>query len=342
MLWFKSYLSNKSQYVTVNGVKSHKLCSSVGIPQGSTLGPLLFSLYVNELPDICPDLNVQLYADDAVVFAHGSSADDIASKLTEGLNRIQTWLENQGLVLNTAKTVCMYLSKTSVELPRSNVYIGSDELELVSHFKYLGVILDSQLSFKKHIKKVTNVVKFNLQNFRQIRPYMSNDAAKTYLHCMILSHMEYCFPIWSVTDITTLKPIEQLYKQSIKILDKESNWVHHCPLLKKYSLLNFKNLKTFKYGCLIYKTIKNMAPPPLKQFFKQKDIATSRIITRSITRGDCEIQHRNSVKTRNVLSVVACKLWNTLPVKIRKCSTLSTFKKCLKKWLLVNQTCDHI
>ena len=129
-------------------------------------------------------------------------------------------------------------SKRPVVLESSNVFLGGEELELVSEFKYLRVILDSTLTFKKHVKKVTNTIKFNLQHFKQIRPFLTVGAARSYLHCMILSHIEYCFTNWSCTGVTILKPIEQLYKSALKVFDRKPHSYHHCNILQRYSFLS--------------------------------------------------------------------------------------------------------
>ena len=110
--------------------------------------------------------------------------------------------------------------KCKKKIEGSNVFLNGAEIELVSHFKYLGVILDSNLTFKKHIKKVSNTIKFNLQNVKLIRPFLTVNAAKSYLHSMILSHIEYCFTNWLFACATNLKPIEQLYKRAIKVFDR--------------------------------------------------------------------------------------------------------------------------
>ena len=209
---------------------------------------------------------------------------------------------------------------------------------MVTQFKYLGVTLDSNLTFKKHIKKVANTIRFSLQNLQQIRPLISSDAAKSYLHCMILSHIEYCFVVWSFAGITTLKPIEQLYKNSIKVFARKSYSFHHCPILARHNFLSFKNLKSFKNSCLIYKTLNGLAPPPLEEFFRQRDNTLS---TRSASRGDCEVQFRRSHIGQNSITVKGSACWNSLPTTIRDSSTFTAFKKHLKEWLLSHQTCTH-
>ncbi len=93
---------------------------------------------------------------------------------------------------------------------------------------------------------------------------MSSDAALIYMHSMIISHITYCLTTWSHASITTLKPLESLYKQSLKTLDKKSVQFHHCSILKKYNLLSWDNLIKYVHICLLFKTVNSLFTP-LKQ-----------------------------------------------------------------------------
>uniref|UniRef100_A0A8C6TJ76 Reverse transcriptase domain-containing protein n=1 Tax=Neogobius melanostomus TaxID=47308 RepID=A0A8C6TJ76_9GOBI len=199
--WMKSYLSTRTHCVTVSGIKSTFLNCEVGVPQGSILGPILFSLYINDLPNICPHFHTQLYADDAVIFTNAKSNSEVSEKLTSAMCCIDEWLSKSCLLLNSKKTVCMFFSKRPTARTSSNVFIKGEELQIVDKFKYLGVILDSTLSFKNHVKHMCKIVNFNLRNFRQIRTSLPENAAKMFLHCMIFSHIEYCITNWSLTSL---------------------------------------------------------------------------------------------------------------------------------------------
>lgn len=115
----------------------------------------------------------------------------------------------------------MMFAKQPVEMTHSKVFLRGEELAIVKEFTYLGVTLDSVLTFKSHVKKLSNIVKFNLKNFKHIRPFLTVDATRLYLYSMVFSHIEYCFNSWSFISDTTLKTIESLYKKAIKVLDKK-------------------------------------------------------------------------------------------------------------------------
>ena len=105
---------NRIQCVNVSNQKSSALDTLTGVPQGSILGPLLFSLYINDLPSVCSDVEIQLYADDAVIFTHGSNKLQAAATLANALNSISTWLIQSCLQLNTSKTVCMFFCQKAM------------------------------------------------------------------------------------------------------------------------------------------------------------------------------------------------------------------------------------
>ncbi len=122
----------------------------------------------------------------------------------------------------------MFITKTKNLSVVPDVFVSGERLQVVPEYKYLGVLIDSKFSFKAQVKKDCNRVRFSLSNFRFIRDYMSSDAALIYFHAYIFSY--YCLTTWSHASITTLKPLESLYKQSLKTLDKKSVQFHHCSM----------------------------------------------------------------------------------------------------------------
>lgn len=200
-------------------------------------------------------------------------------------------------------------------------------------------MIDSNLTFKSQVKKVCNRVKHSLPNFRYIRNCMSLEAAKMFMNAMIMSHIIYCLTTWSQTSSTTLKPLESLYKQSMKTLDKKTNRFHHCHILKKQNLLSWDNLIKYANLCLVYKVLHNLAPPPLSGFVKQR--AHTSQITRGVARGNCIVPLRKSACGQSAFSFKAAQEWNTLPNHIREPTTYTAFSRQLKLWLITHQICQH-
>ena len=217
-----------------------------------------------------------------------------------------------------------------------DVFFRGEKVGIVKKYKYLGIIIDSTLSFKDHVKKVSNNLRFTLSNFRHLRNHMSTQAARVYLFSLILSHINYCLPTWSIANSTTLSPVMSLYKQAVKVLDKKPIRFHHCSVLEKHRLLSWDNLVFFKNCCLMYKIRNNLAPPPLTNIVKFRSPTTGK--TRGAARGDCHIPKKNS---QDVFSFIATHSWNETPQSIRDLTSYNTYKSNLKRWLLANQRCSH-
>uniref|UniRef100_A0A3P9H9W6 Reverse transcriptase domain-containing protein n=1 Tax=Oryzias latipes TaxID=8090 RepID=A0A3P9H9W6_ORYLA len=266
--WIESYLSKRSQSVRINHYHSSPLPISTGVPQGSILGPLLFSLYINDLPSVCSNAFTQMYADDTVIYSHGNNTSEVAEKLTETMGHVAKWLEQSSLCLNVNKTVAMFFSKTNRKNILADVFVAGKKIDIVEKFEYLGILIDTTFNFKSQIQKVCNRVRFNLSNFRFIRANLSLQAATMFMHAMILSHMTYCLTTWSQANKSALKPLESLYKQTIKVLDKKPIRHHHCDILQKHKLLSWENFIKYTKLCLFYKIIYGLSSPPLSQFVK--------------------------------------------------------------------------
>ncbi len=190
--WMQSYLEGRTQKVRINGELSSALSCDVGVPQGSILGPLLFSLYINDLPTVYSEAEIQMYTDDTVSYVHAKTKQQAACKLMAVIDHVTHWLNNSCLHLNTKKTVYMFFTKRSTDSLTPDVYVAGEKLTVVSDFKYLGITIDSNLTFKKQIKSITNVIKFNLSNFRHIRNCLTTNAATLCFNAMIMSHLSYC------------------------------------------------------------------------------------------------------------------------------------------------------
>lgn len=218
--------------------------------------------------------------------------------------------------------------------------MNDQPIKNVTEYKYLGLTLDPALDFTKHINKTTKTLKYSLATFRSIRYSLSIEAAKSFFHAMIMSHLSYCITSWSQANKTNLKPLESIYKNALKILDKKTKQYHHCFILNKYGLLNFENLVSLYQIQLVYKIVHNLAPPPLKAFVHLVADTTKRV-TRSRTRGECTIPSYKTAFARSSFSYAGVQKWNKLPSEILALNDYKAFTKEVKAWLLQNQRCCH-
>lgn len=165
LLWFNSYLHNRRQCVHFNGNNSDYAILMKEVPQGSSLGPLLFSIFINDLPKICSNCQVHLYADDAVIYSSSANKSIIENTLQREFASVQRWFSSNKLILNKKKSCCMFFGTRSGLGDASDLTISFTDgspLTQVTSFKYLGLWIDPSLSFEFHIESIINKLSRNL------------------------------------------------------------------------------------------------------------------------------------------------------------------------------------
>ena len=153
--WFRSYLSNRPQYVTYNGTTFMSQTIKCGVPQGTILGPLLFLIYINDLGNVCINTMPLLFVDDTNLFASRTNIIQLQDAVTNDLNSIAEWLKVNRLSLNIKKTQFMIFSKRKQPQPDVNIKIEGRLIEEVDRTKFLGTTIDNKLSLKYHISYIS-------------------------------------------------------------------------------------------------------------------------------------------------------------------------------------------
>ena len=151
MQWFKSYLESRKQCVFINNTYSEQKIVTTGVPQGSVLGPLLFLVYVNDVYKAIDSENLRLFADDSNLFISGNSLQDMVNEAELKLECLNKWFKHNQLTLNIDKTCFTLFSRTKNEIA---LKLNGTEIQRVETAKYLGIFLDSKLSWSDHTDKI--------------------------------------------------------------------------------------------------------------------------------------------------------------------------------------------
>ena len=159
LIWFENYLSNREQYISYNGNKCTTFGSiTYGVPQGSILGPLLFLIYVNDLPNATNILDPIMFADDTNLFYSHHDIKTLFSTVNEELEKLGDWFTANRLSLNIKKTKYTFFHKNSVKdnipLKLPDLHISNKSIERKSSIKFLGVMLDEHIAWNDHIHAV--------------------------------------------------------------------------------------------------------------------------------------------------------------------------------------------
>jgi len=204
-----SYLNDRIFRVTLGPFGSTYFPDKRGVPQGSPLGNLLFTIFVNDII-IAIYLPFLLYADDLVFYTHGTNPIDIVNKLSNTLINVDKWCSANKLRINEVKTEFMLFHKSHDTKVGSvpPLMLNGKEIKRVYQFRYLGVVLDPNLSFQIHLNSVNAKVSSAIFKLNCVKRYVPELEMKIIFNAYILSIYDYCIEIWCVQSKTELETLQ--------------------------------------------------------------------------------------------------------------------------------------
>ena len=322
----KSYLTNRTQFVAVNGIISSERPIDVGVPQGSVLGPLLFSLYVNDIPNILEKANVIMYADDTTLFYSHDNINNVYEILNYNLAKIDKWLMANYLTLNVDKT--NYILITNKRLPNiheHSIAIRDKVVERKSKITFLGVTIDDKLRFKDHINLVCNKVSKSLGVINKLN-YLPKNILKSLYYTLIFPYLIYCILAWGSSYPSIINPLVILQKRAVRIITNNPHRASSDPLFKELSILKFKQLYDLYCSMYMYKVLMQN-----KASFIKNEITGNQI------NHSHELRHNTKLRLPKV-NLISYKqsfvynglvLWNKLDVETRNMTSIHKFRKTI-------------
>lgn len=231
--WFEDYLTNRQQCVRLGSYLSESAKCTYGVPQGSTLGPSLFLLYINSLCNLSiPGADLVMFADDTVVLFHGKTWPEVRVLTEKGLCRVTTWLEDNLLTINALKTKYLCFSKTKANEPDISFEIkihtfpcnrncvrdcSCTVLARVPTVKYLGVILDDKLNWSSHISSLSGRARKLIHVFRNLRLAADQKLLISTYKALCQSILTYCICTWGCAAKTYLLEVERAQRAILKV-----------------------------------------------------------------------------------------------------------------------------
>ena len=331
--WFRSYLSGRKQFCRVNGIDSEIGDLETGVPQGSCLGPLLFLIYINDLPQAVQDSVVSMYADDTNLCYKSADIIQLYETINKDLSKLDTWLKGNKLTLNVGKTKAMLVTTSqkrkmlkaqNVEL---NLNIRNIELELLQTVKYLGLQIDSSLNWKEQVlaifKKVSRAVGF----LKYAKSFLPKDSLMTLYRGIVEPHFQYCCSVWGCCGSTEIKKLQKLQNRAARVLTDSSFDAPSRPLIEKLGWKTIEDFISEETKTMVFKSLHELAPEYLRCLFTSNSQFASHNLRNTAT--DLKLPKKKSTNGQKCFSYRGAKLWNSLPAESKQASSLSRFKSSL-------------
>ena len=327
--WLSSFLNNRKQSVRINGSTSSWTSLTSGVPQGSIIGPLMFLLFVNDIPQITSS-NIMLFADDTKLWRLIKSIDDV-NILQEDLAKIVEWCQKWKLHLNVKK--CKYMAIGRNILYKHNYYMNQIKIENVEFEKDIGVIFDNELEFDRHITEKINKAHSIYGMLRRTFKHLDEKTFIPLFKSMSRSQLDYASVIWN--------PYKEKYNEQIEKVQRRATKT--LPNLKHLSYV--ERLKKLKLPCLKYRRIRG----DLIEVYKIITGSYDEHILKNIlkTKEDSGVRHSRrghnfmlktqTYKTKyrkNFFSLRITNIWNKLPHHVVNASSLNSFKNSVDRYFI--------
>jgi len=284
--WFRSYLSNRTQCVEINGVKSSLKSINISVMQGSVLGPLLFLCFINDLNKSTSLLSL-LFADDTCLLASGFNLKDLIIHCNTELQKVANWFSANHLAINVSKCkfIVFHNKGKILNFEQNEIVFNLNELNCANNpanifpleriynsspnkdnltYKYLGILLDENLNFNSHIDYVCKKLSKALFCLRRAKHFLNERGLLNLYYAFFHSHLLYCVNIISCSSQSNIKKILTLQKKAIRIVKSVNYNEHTAPLFKSLKILPFDKIIYEHKLKFMHSIYNNYAPPLLR------------------------------------------------------------------------------
>ena len=334
--WFNSYLSDRTYCVTVNNAKSEVKRLERGVPQGSVLGPLLFTLYTTEISWLLESHGVKymLFADDTqyyFILESEVSANDLIRNISNDLSNL---LIRKRLKLNPDKTVHIKIG-TVTALKKFNTFesVLQSGAAFQKTAKDLGVILDEKLSYTEHINKLVKTCNFHLSNIQFMKKYLTHSMVQQLIFTLVINRLDNNNSLYVGLPDYKLNKIQKIFNRAARILTGHPYRLPITPTLIRLHWLPIKARIEFKICVLTFKILRYKQPEYLHRLLVKSQ--TGCVVS---TRCDTDPHHLNVPRVRTSAGTrsfgyAAPRYYNALPVSIKSSESLEIFKNKLKTFI---------
>ena len=326
-----SFVQDRKYFVNVNGINSDVRTVNIGIPQGSTIGPLLFLLYVNDMENSSSIVQFVQFADDTTTMYSCNDFNQLQIILQREGNKVVDWLIANKLIINLSKTQTMLFSFKRGN-PKFEIILNNVRIQDQPVTTFLGVLIDNKLTWKPHITHLCSKISKGTAILRFLKITYPKHILRMIYMSLIYSYLNYCNLIWGGAENSVIDPLLKLQKKAVRIIDKVGYLEHTPPIFKELKVLPVQ--KVYDFNCLLFafKCIKHNVFPS----FRDKITQTQSVHSHNTRRN-------KNYRTDDIARLKICqrsfffhgiKLWNTLDDSVKKINYLYVFKQSMKEHLI--------
>ena len=323
LTWFTSYLRDRRQSVRVAGHSSSVRVVNVGVPQGSILGPILFLIYINDLPRISNLFSSILYADDTTLLSKNSDYGELIDSINSEIPRLYEWTNANRLSLNLNKTYAMLYSNLADSDLSLKIMFQGTAIKFKTHEEFLGMIIDSGLRFSEHIRFICNKLSKSAGILYRLREFVPQQILTSLYYSLIYPYLIYGNLVWGGTFSQHLKPLKLLQKKLIRIITNSEYLAHTNPLFRQTNILKIDDLHKFILVQYMHK-VRETEPAVFDRHHSY--------YTRY--RNDAQASLNRLTLTQHSVSFAGPHAWNELPSDIRNSVDLQQFKRRVKMYYI--------
>ena len=327
--WFKSYLSGRYQSTKLGNKISIALLILWGVPQGSILGPILFSIFINDIVNACKNSTPFLFADDGALYFENIDRN-IYANVKEEVRQIIGWLGANKLCLNGDKTKIMVFDNI-IECDKFNVSINNETTleikeEKVRLKKYLGLVLDHKLKFTEHVNYIKKKIAKRIGAMYKSKNLLPLKYRKMFANALMLPYFDHLDIIWNKTTKTNLNELDILYKRIAKIALDYDKLERSKKVYLDMKWLPLHLRRQLHMSTFMYKIINGTSPPQIRDKFVY-------ISGGSRNAESCNL-YTNKSKSHKQFYYLGAKCWNILPQELRQAESAKHFSTWLKTKLM--------
>lgn len=326
--WFCSYLSDRLQHIRIGDSLSAAAVCSRGVPQGSVLGPLLFLIYTSDIATVLPTSVVnQEFADDIIIDFSHSNPQIVCARLTTAMTNLSQWLEGIGLLMNAGKTQVMMLKPRGVYDAPCTVKCNDVLLNVTHTAKYLGVVIDDELSWQPHIDNISRKCAQAIGQLWRHGQCFTLRARKAWYLAIIQSSILYAsnsfFPSLSRSLFSRL---EKLSKAGLRAVFRVKPQTPTLPLMRRLKVRGLAQLCNEKLLVFVFRCMHNLSSALFHEFFSPMLCSDGQRISRGQVTHLLRVPFLPGPSGRSTVHFVATRLWNSLPRDTRSIDNYIAFR----------------